>query len=131
MNKTEGKIIIPSGIVPWPHEMRVARILSNAGHEVEFIPKGHTKTADILLNGVEFEIKSPLTNKANSLEHILKKALKQSPNIIIDSSRMDGRKLKDKQILTFLINKVRRHREIRRLLFITKRGQIIDVKRLL
>jgi len=126
----EGRVIIPAGVGPWPHELRVAEILALAGYVVEFIAKGIGKTADILLDGVEYEIKSPLTDKANSLEHILRKALKQSPNIIIDSSRTNGKKIRDTQIRKFLISKVRRHPQIKRLIFITRQGEVIDIKSL-
>ena len=75
MNNPRGKVIIPASVSPWPHERRVAKILALAGHAVEFIPESTIKTADILLDGVEFEIKSPKSGNANSLEHILKKLL--------------------------------------------------------
>ncbi|MBR6134414.1 hypothetical protein IKQ38_02960, partial [Candidatus Saccharibacteria bacterium] len=38
------------------------------------------KTADILLDDVAYEIKSPKSANSNTLEHVLKKALKQSSN---------------------------------------------------
>ena len=55
-NKIDGKIIIPAGRKPWPHEMRVASILAKVGFTVEFIQESTIRSADILLNGVEFEI---------------------------------------------------------------------------
>lgn len=61
--KTEkSQIIIPAGTHPWPHELRVADILALAGHTVEFLSTGTQKTADILLDGIKYEIKSPFTN---------------------------------------------------------------------
>ena len=122
-----GKIIIPSGRLPWAHELRVAEALSSAGYVVEFLPERSVKTADILLNGVEFEIKSPVTSKMNTFEHNLKRALKQSPNIIIDVSRMDGRRMPESKLKSFLVVTCRRHRQIKKLLLITKQGQIIDI----
>lgn len=126
----KGKIIIPTGVRPWPHELRVAEILALAGYLVEFIPKGPNRTADVLLNGVEYEIKSPLTDKANTWEHTIKRALRQSQNLIMDSSRTNGRKIRDDQICKFLVNKARRHPQIKRMIFITRQGQIIDIKAL-
>lgn len=127
----KAKIIIPAGLNPWSHELRVANILSLAGYTVEFLPTRSTKTADILLNGIEYEIKSPLTDKANTLEHILKRTLKQSPNLIIDSSRTNGKKIRDDQIRKFLVSKARQHKQIKRMIFITRKGQIIDIKALI
>ena len=86
------------------------------------------KTADILLDGIEFEIKSPKSANVNSLEHILKKAVKQSCNIIIDTSRMKN--VRDDNTRRFLINQVRIRRQINNLIMITKQGQIIDISAL-
>lgn len=125
MNNSRGKVIVPANANPWPHEQRVAKILALAGHAVEFIPESNTKTADILLDGVEFEIKSPKSANANSLEHILKKAVKQSCNIIIDTSRMKN--IRDDNTWRFLVNQARLRKQIKKLIMITKQGQIIDV----
>ena len=87
-NSKIGKVIKPANTNPWPHEERVAMILARAGYRVEFIPKSGVKTADILLNRTEFEIKSPISPKIKAVERNLARASKQSPNIIFDSSRM-------------------------------------------
>ena len=129
MNNSRGKVIVPANANPWPHEQRVAKILALAGHAVEFIPESNTKTADILLDGVEFEIKSPKSANANSLEHILKKAVKQSCNIIIDTSRMKN--IRDDNTRRFLVNQARLRKRIKKLIMITKQGQIIDVSALI
>lgn len=128
MNIYRGKVVVPANANPWPHELRVAKILAFAGYAVEFIPETNTKTADILLDGIEFEIKSPKSANANSLEHILKKAVKQSCNIIIDTSRMKN--VRDDNTRRFLINQVRIRRQINNLIMITKQGQIIDISAL-
>ena len=128
MNIYRGKVVVPANADPWPHELRVAKILALAGYAVEFIPETNTKTADILLDGIEFEIKSPKSANANSLEHILKKAVKQSCNIIIDTSRMKN--VRDDNTRRFLINQVRIRRQINNLIMITKQGQIIDISAL-
>lgn len=129
MNNSRGKVIVPANANPWPHEQRVAKILALAGHAVEFIPESNTKTADILLDGVEFEIKSPKSANANSLEHILKKAVRQSCNIIIDTSRMKN--IRDDNTRRFLVNQARLRKQIKKLIMITKQGQIIDVSALI
>ena len=128
MNSFRGKIIVPANVSPWPHEQRVARIFALAGYAVEFILESTTRTADILLDGVEFEIKSPRSGNANSLEHILKKATKQSCNIIIDTSRMKN--VRDDNTRRFLINQVRIRKQIKKLIMITKQGQIIEISAL-
>lgn len=118
-------IFIARGRKIWPHELRVAEILSVAGYSIKFVKESNLHTADILLNGVEFEIKSPKTSCANSLEHLLKKALKQSPNIIIDTSRMKNSR--DDNIRRFLIAQARSRKQIKRMLMITKKEKIVDI----
>lgn len=86
------------------------------------------KTADILLDGIAYEIKSPKSANSNTLEHILKKALKQSSNIIIDTSKMKN--VRDDNTRRFLINQVRIRKQIKKLIMISKRGQIIDISSL-
>ena len=125
----KGRVIIPAGRRPWLHELHVAEILAMAGHVVEFIPESTTKTADIYLDGVEYEIKSPLTNKIDKIERNIKRGLKQSSNIILDSSRIT--QLRDDSLRRFLMNKARTQKQIGKLILITKRGQIIDIKSLI
>lgn len=109
--------------------MRVAEILTLAGHNIEFIEESNLHTADILLDGVEFEIKSPKTSNTNSMEHLLKKALRQSPNIIIDTSRMKNSR--DDNVRKFLIAQTKSRKQIKKLIMITKRSQIIDISALI
>lgn len=127
-NRKNGTFIV-SGRKIWPHELRVAEILTLAGHNIEFIEESNLHTADILLDGIEFEIKSPKTSNSNSLEHLLKKALRQSFNIIIDTSRMKNSR--DDNIRKFLIAQAKSRKQIKKLIMITKRGQIIDISALI
>ena len=128
-NANKGKVITPADAHPWPHEVRVAKILALAGHSVEFIPEGNLHSPDIYLDNVRYEIKSPEKFNTNTLEHKLKDATKQSPNLIIDTSRI--RKVYDKKVMNFLISTVRRQKQIKHMLMITKHGQIIDISALI
>ena len=76
------------------------------------------------MDGVEYEIKSPETGKTSSLEQIIRTALKQCPNVIINSSRM---KMNDARVRGFLVKKCREQKQIKKMLFITKSGKIIDI----
>lgn len=126
--RQRGKIIIPAGHKPWQHELRVANILAMAGHNIEFLPESNINTADILLDGIEYEIKSPFTNKPDKLERNIKRGLKQSKNIIFDSSRIKN--MRDDNLRRFLVRKTKEQKQIGELILITKRGQIIDIKSL-
>lgn len=125
MEKKKAGVFTAPGRKPWPHERRVADLLALAGHYVEFLPESHVHTADVKIDGIEYEIKSPKSATANSLEHSLKKALKQSSNLVIDSSRLKG--VRDDKIRRFLVSQVRSRKQIKRMLFVTKTGKIIDI----
>ena len=109
----KGKIIIPAGVNPWPHELRVAKILADEGFRVEFLPALNSKMPDVLLNGVEYEIKSPFTNKPDKLERNIKRGLKQSKNIIMDLSRIKS--IHSETVCHFLSKKSKEQKQIRRL----------------
>ena len=128
-HKQRGRTIIPAGRKPWPHELRIAEILAAAGHNIEFLPETNINTADILLDGVEYEMKSPITNKPDKLERNIKRGLKQAHNIIFDSSRIKN--MRDDNLRRFLTRKAKEQKQIGELIFITKRGQIIDIKSLI
>jgi hypothetical protein len=124
-NIKRGRVVTPADANPWPHEQRVAKVLALAGHYVEFIPETNLKTPDIYLDNTIYEIKSPITDNPKKIIRNVKRALEKSPNVIIDSSRVKG--LKDEAIRRALKNKVKDLPGLRSLLFINKRGQIIDI----
>ena len=121
----KAQIIIPAGLTPWPHELRAARILALAGHTVEFLPVARIKMADIKLDGTAFEIKSPITNNPKKNIRNIKRALQQSPNVIIDSSRIKG--MRDDTLRKLLASRARDQKTLKKLLLITKGGQVIDI----
>lgn len=127
-NTQKGKVIIPADANPWPHEQRVAKILALAGHAVEFIPETNLKTPDIYLDNTAFEIKSPITDNPKKIIRNVKRALEKCQNVIIDSSRVKG--LRDDAIQRSLKNKKKDLPGLKKLLFINKHGQIIDITNL-
>ena len=128
MPKYEPKIIIPKNLNPWPHELRIARILCAGGYRVEFVPASNTaKMPDFWINGVEYELKSPISNKISAIERNLKRASKQSLNIVFDSSRMKG--LRDDIVLREIKARFLADRIIKRVLFVNKKGKLIILTR--
>ena len=120
-----GRVVTPADANPWPHEQRVEKVLALAGQYIEYIPETNLKTQDIYLDNTIYEIKSPITDNPKKIIRNVKRALEKSPNVIIDSSRVKG--LKDEAIQRALKNKVKDLPGLRSLLFINKRGQIIDI----
>ncbi len=117
----------PAGRRVWPHEDRAARILAEAGHYVEFLPERNVSSPDILLDGIEYELKSPRSSNSNSMEHLIKDALykKHCPNIVFDSLRLKD--ARDDKICNFLISQAKTRKRIKNLLFINKSKKIIDI----
>lgn len=125
INMSRAGVFIAPGREPWPHERRIANVFANMGHFVEFLPESHIHTADIRIDGIEYEIKSPKSASINSLEHTIKRALKQSQNIIIDSYRLKN--VRDDKMCNFLKAQIKSRKRIKKMLYVTKTGEIIDI----
>lgn len=128
MATREGKIIIQSGANVWPHELKTAEALAAAGYSVEFIPRNNNrydKSADVLMDGIIWEMKAPKSDKLHMVEQNLRRALKQSSNIIFDSRRMKG--LPDHAIERELRKWGKELRSLKRLLFVNRHAQVIDI----
>lgn len=125
-------IIIPGDVYVWPHELKSVQSLANAGYDVEFLrtlKNDRAKSPDIIMDKLLWEIKSPKTDKLSAIERNLKRATKQSENIIIDSRRMV--KLHDNSIQKMLIKKYKEQKTIKRLLFINRKREVIDISTLI
>lgn len=131
MSRSAGKVIIPANVQPWGHELKTAHTLAQKGYTVEFVAVSNdhrAKTADVVIDGVLYEIKSPKTDKLSAIERNLKRATKQSSNIIVDSRRMN--KLHDATVQKFLRQKLKQQKTIQRLLFVTRKHEVIDISKL-
>jgi len=125
----KAKVIIAKDIKPEPeeHEISAARIVAEyINDEVRFIKRrtGYmAHTADIEMQGVEWEMKATLTNKKKTLGGTLRKATKQSKNIIIDC-RMSP--LPMEVIENYLRFELVKRKDIKRLLLITKEKKVVE-----
>lgn len=127
-----GQIKISPGVknvAPW--EMHSAMALKEIGYEVLFVPAHNSlRSADAYLNNTLFELKSPEGSTIKCIENNLQKALRyQSKNIVIDSCRV--KKLQDRSIKNYLVGRMRRKQGIKRLIFVTKTGEAIDIGKLI
>jgi hypothetical protein len=133
MKNQKSGLFVPPNIKPFPflHELDTARVLANNGYYVEFLlvdNRTGAKSPDIKLNGEVFELKSPL-GRLDSVERNLKRASKQSRNIVFDCRRM---KVKNTdRIKQILIRKLKTQKQIQKILFITRFGKIIDINSLI
>ena len=130
--KSLQKIHIPPNANIWKHELDTARALANHGYEVEFLRTSNMprhKTPDILMDGLQWELKSPRTDKLSAIERNLKRASKQSQNIITDTHRLQ--RLHDASVQKLLIQKLRGQKTIQRLLLVNRKREVIDIASLI
>ncbi len=121
----KGKIT-PNGVTLEKHEFKTILIFTELGYNVSLIPKSNKKgihTADIIMDSKQWEIKCPKGNGRWLLENTLKRASKQSENIIIDLSRI---KIHQTKCLNELEKQFYKIKQIRRLLVVTKNKKIVD-----
>lgn len=130
--KRIGNIIIPPGVIVSKHEKLVADFLAiKRGVDVTFLvpdrQKGR-KTPDIEMTGRLWEIKSPKGKSPRTIENTIRDALKQSPHIVLDLRRMDGRVPTMKYVdrIEFEFSTVR---PIRSIVVITRQENILDYSR--
>ena len=120
-----GKIIIPKNTLIQPHELESAAVLSWKGDNVEFLPVGSKKSADIKFQGKEWEIKAPKGKSNRTIENNMRRALQQSDNIIIDLARCKILELK-------AIREIRRQcyllKQLKTCLVITKNRKILIIQ---
>ena len=128
MQTRKGKII-PNGVSLEKHESETIVFFTERGYDIELIPPSNSpkaKTPDFIMNGVAWEMKSPQGKSKTSLEHILKKAIKQSKNIIIDLRRS---KLKEEIAIKEIKKRYNQTNSCRKLKIITKSQNLLEYKK--
>lgn len=124
----KGRIIIPAGINVWPHELETARALANSGYIIKFIKKTEgfkIHSADIIMNGKMWELKSPNGSKLSTIERNLRRAKTQSKYIVFDSIRI--KKIPDSAIKREIQSKAPLITDINEIILINRRRECIDI----
>lgn len=114
-----GKLINHGGIFE-PHELATAEFLVERGKTVELlIPANSFKrtNADLLMQGVIWEMKSPVVNTSQSLTRLFYRGTTQSENLIFDLRRL---KACNQPAQTLLRKLFQSSRKVRKLLIITQ-----------
>lgn len=113
-----------------PHELNTALALGRAGYKVEFLqPHSSLKTADAYVNGVVYEFKSSEGSKCRTIEHIVKKAARQCPNLVFDSFRM--KKIQDRSVQNYLTQLLKTNRiGLKKILFVNRNREVIDISKI-
>lgn len=92
----KGKIT-PNGVVLKTHENATAVFLTEQGLNVNLIPKSNIEgvhTPDLKMDGLEWEMKAPIGEGNQLMKNTIQRALKQSPNIVIDLRRVKRPQIK-------------------------------------
>jgi hypothetical protein len=112
------------------HELRTVVFLSEkCGYNIELLPPSQRKgdkTPDMIMNGLKWEMKAPRGKGRWLIENTLQKSVKQSPNVIIDLTRI---KIKQERCLPEIEKQFARSRGLKQLVVITKSRRIIDLKK--
>ena len=114
-----GQVIIPAGHPksPEPHEVNAAWVLARHYHTaVQFlvpVDDYKRKSADIVMLGVEWEMKSPVGASKSTIENQFRRASKQARNIIIDTRRTS---LDNVEIEKAVIRETKKHSTVKRAL---------------
>ena len=112
--KRIGTIVVPPGVILDAHEKRAADF--------------GQKTPDIEMSGLLWEIKVPKGKGSRTIENTLRQATKQSPNVILDLRRMDGR-VPTKKFIAEVERQFTQNRSIKHAIVITRQETSIDFKR--
>lgn len=132
VQKRIGTIITPPGVIIDKHEkLAVDFIAIERGTDITFLvpnrQKGR-KTPDIEMNGLLWEIKSPKGKSSRTIENNLRLAILQSPYIILDLRRLDGRKPTQRYLFE-VERQFKLAKSIRHIIVITREEKTIDLKR--
>ena len=130
--KKVGIIIAPPGVFIDVHEKIAVDFLAvHTGLNITFLlpnRQAGQRTPDIEMDGKQWEIKSPKGKSSRTIENNLRSALQQSPNIIIDLRRIDGR-IPTARLVTEVERQFTLTKKIERIIVITRQDTMIDYSR--
>jgi hypothetical protein len=124
-----GQIIVAVGRRPSNEEFAAAEIFAKLGHNIEFLPENRTKgvkSADIQMDGVTWEIKTPIGKGKRTVEKQFHRASGQSRSIIIDSRECD---IDEEKFRKTVEKEWEKRRLIKRIILIEKDGKTLDFRR--
>ncbi len=122
------RVIIPQNVYPVPERFEVSAaslLLDYFKADIEFLQVTSIRTPDFKVNGVVWELKSPVGKSKHTIEMQLRRASRQSSHVIIDARRC-------KIHIAKIRNQLRHHGHIKthlkRILLITKTGVVEEIK---
>ena len=119
----------PNGVVLQTHENATVVFMTEQGYDVELIPpvqRKNVRTPDVLMNGLAWEMKAPMSNGKYTIEHAFRSALKQSPNIIFD---IRWSKIPQRKCIAEIERRFNDAKKAQRVLIITKNERILELQK--
>ncbi len=129
MTIKKGSIKVEVGAQVSAYELAAAEYLKTRGHEVVVIAPNRIarqRTADMRVDGVLWELKTPLGNSSRTIQGVLRRSKRQSSRVIIDcrfTRRTDGQLVQEARTSFQLV------RSIERLWIIQKDGILTDLRK--
>ena len=127
--KKLGRIVVTPDVNVQPHEWDTARALARAGYDVEFIRKSEdfrARSADVLIDGIAWEIKSPKSTHMRKVQDNLRRALHQSSYVVFDCRRMKN--IPDTAIKREFMKWAKELKELAGLKCVDRHGIVVDIK---
>ena len=130
MSKVKANVIIPTDLVNpiESHEIEAAWILARHYNViVEFLKPidGYkVKTADFVMDGIIWELKSPIGKSKNTIEYTLRRAGKQSRFLVFDGRRAQ---LSDEFMVQKIHYELSKRRSIKKVIFINKNQEVLEI----
>ncbi len=121
--------IIPNGVSIQKHEYDTVLFLTELGYDVELVPKSDKPgehTPDIRLGSTFWEMKAPKGEGKWLIANSIQRALKQSPNIILDLRRA---KRHQSKCIAKIKREFNRSRSIQCIKIISKDGKILELQK--
>ena len=120
-----GAITKEEGAEPTIDEVWAALFLIELGLNVKFLRANRSSggtTPDIEIDGIKWEIKTPRKSKENTLDHAMKKGLKQSENLVFDLRKLKNTGIQANRKLK---KEFDRTKKWKRLWVISKEGRLL------
>lgn len=114
---------------PEKSEFETARYFAERGKNIVFIRPSsipYQHSPDILMDGIEWEIKCPKGKSKRTIENNMRKALSQSSFVIFDLRYI---RLSEKPCITQLKAQFYSRSKLNRLLIIKKNNELIELKK--
>lgn len=110
---------------PKEHEFAAATVMTkHFRSDVVFIRPANFRTPDFEISGIKWELKSPMSSSARTIENNMRTARKQSKNLIIDLSRIKLHQSRAISRINFFLSKPNQFDKV---LIITKAKKVFEI----